>query len=221
MDRKLTLAIALLIVLVVSAPVAVLAEISVGVKQGNWIEYQVTFTGTPPEGHAVTWARMDIVSVQGKNITLAVATKQSDGSWLNETVPLNLEAGQLGDDFIIPANLNSGDTFFDKGHGNITISGTEERTYAGTKRTIVSGTISETAQQNTYQTTYYWDKATGVLVEGDSSYTNFTMYTTADKTNMWQAQTLGLDSTVFYAIVIGVAVIIVAVIAFFVMRRKK
>jgi hypothetical protein len=221
MDRKLALTIVLLIVLVVSAPIVVSAEISVGVKAGDWIEYQVTFTGTPPEGHAVTWARMDIVSVQGKNITLAVAAKQSDGSWLNETVQLNLEAGQLGDDFIIPANLNSGDTFFDKGHGNITISGVEERTYAGAKRTIVSGTVSETAQQTTYQTTYYWDKATGVLVEGDSSYTNFTMYTTADKTNMWQAQTLGLDSTVLYAIVIGVAVIIVAVIAFFVMRRKK
>jgi hypothetical protein len=221
MDRKLALTIVLLIVLVVSAPIVVSAEISVGVKAGDWIEYKVTFTGTPPEGHAVTWARMDIVSVQGKNITLAVAAKQSDGSWLNETVQLNLEAGQLGDDFIIPANLNSGDTFFDKGHGNITISGVEERTYAGAKRTIVSGTVSETAQQTTYQTTYYWDKATGVLVEGDSSYTNFTMYTTADKTNMWQAQTLGLDSTVLYAIVIGVAVIIVAVIAFFVMRRKK
>jgi hypothetical protein len=221
MDRKLALTIVLLIVLVVSAPIVVSAEISVGVKAGDWIEYQVTFTGTPPEGHAVTWARMDIVSVQGKNITLAVAAKQSDGSWLNETVQLNLEAGQLGDDFIIPANLNSGDTFFDKGHGNITISGVEERTYAGTTRTIMSGTVSETAQQTTYQTTYYWDKATGVLVEGDSSYTNFTMYTTADKTNMWQAQTLGLDSTVLYAIVIGVAVIIVAVIAFFVMRRKK
>jgi hypothetical protein len=221
MDRKLALTIVLLIVLVVSAPIVVSAEISVGVKAGDWIEYQVTFTGTPPEGHAVTWARMDIVSVQGKNITLAVAAKQSDGSWLNETVQLNLEAGQLGDDFIIPANLNSGDTFFDKGHGNITISGVEERTYAGATRTIVSGTVSETAQQTTYQTTYYWDKATGVLVEGDSSYTNFTMYTTADKTNMWQAQTLGLDSTVLYAIVIGVAVIIVAVIAFFVMRRKK
>ncbi len=221
MDRKLALTIVLLIVLVVSAPIVVSAEISVGVKAGDWIEYQVTFTGTPPEGHAVTWARMDIVSVQGKNITLAVAAKQSDGSWLNETVQLNLEAGQLGDDFIIPANLNSGDTFFDKGHGNITISGVEERTYAGAKRTIVSGTVSETAQQTTYQTTYYWDKATGILVEGDSSYTNFTMYTTADKTNMWQAQTLGLDSTVLYAVVIGVAVIIVAVIAFFVMRRKK
>ena len=220
MDRKLALTISLLIVLVASAPIVVSAEISVGVKQGDWIEYQVTFTGTPPEGHAVTSARMDIVSVQGKNITLAVAAKQSDGSWRNETVQLNLEIGQLGDDFIIPANLNSGDTFFDKGHGNITISGVEERTYAGATRTIMSGTVSETAQQTTYQTTYYWDKATGVLVEGNSSYTDFAMYTKTNRTNMWQAQTPGLDSTVFYALVIAVAAILI-IIAFFVIRRKK
>jgi hypothetical protein len=213
MDRKLALTIALLIVLVASAPIVFSAEISVGVKQGDWIEYQVTFTGTPPEGHAVTWARMDAVSVQGKNITLAVAAKQSDGSWLNETVQLNLEIGQLGDDFIIPANLNSGDTFFDKGHGNITISGVEERTYADAKRTIVS----ETAQQ----TTYYWDKATGVLVEGNSSYTDFAMYTKVDKTNMWQPETVGPDSTVFYVLAIGATVIIVAVIAVLFLRRRK
>jgi hypothetical protein len=213
MDRKLALTIALLIILVVSAPIVVSAEISVGVKAGDWIEYQVTCTGNPPEGHNVTWARMGIVNVQGRNISLAIAAKMFDGTWSNETVALNLETGQLGDNFIIPANLSNGDTFFDKLQGNITISGVEEKTCAGVTRTVVSGT--------TPQTTYYWDKATGVLVEGNSSYTNFTMYTKVDKTNMWQAQIFGLDPAVFYALVIGVAVIIVAAIAFFVIRRKK
>ena len=217
MNKKLVLPLPVLVVLLSAAPAAISAEISVGVKQGDWIEYQVTFTGTPPEGHAVTWARMDIVSVQGKNITLAVAAKQSDESWLNETVQLNLETGQLGDDFIIPANLNSGDAFFDERQGNITISGVEERTYAGAKRSIVSGTV----QQTTYQTTYYWDRATGVLVEGNSSYTDFAMYTKVDKTNMWQPEAVGLDSTVFYALAIGAAVIIVAVIAVLFLHRRE
>ena len=217
MNKKLVLPLAVLVVLLSTAPAAISAEISVGVKQGDWIEYQVAFTGTPPEGHAVTWARMEIVSVQGKNITLAVAAKQSDESWLNETVQLNLETRQLGDDFIIPANLNSGDAFFDERQGNITISGVEERTYAGAKRSIVSGTV----QQTTYQTTYYWDRATGVLVEGNSSYTDFAMYTKVDKTNMWQPEAAGLDSTVFYALAIGAAVIIVAVIAVLFLHRRE
>jgi hypothetical protein len=213
MGKKLALTIALLIVLAVSVPVAVSAEVSVGVKAGDWIEYQVTCTGTPPEGHAVTWARMDVVDVQGRNISLAVAAKMTDGTWSNETVPLNLDTGQLGDDFIVPADLNSGDVFFDGRQGNISISGVEERTYAGAERTVMVGA--------TAQTTYYWDRTTGVLLEGNSSYTDFSMYTKMDKTNMWQAQEARLDSTVVYAVGIGIAVAIVAVAAVFLGHRKK
>ena len=54
MDRKLVLILASFIVLIVLVPAAISAEISVGVKQGDWIEYQVSYTGTPAEGHDVT-----------------------------------------------------------------------------------------------------------------------------------------------------------------------
>jgi hypothetical protein len=67
---------------------------------------------------------------------------------------------------------------------------------------------------------FYWDKSTGILVEANSSFTDYTMNTKADKTNMWQPQIFGLDPTVFYALVIAVAAIL-AVIAFFFIRRKK
>ena len=214
MYRKLASIIALLIILIGTAPAAISAEISVGVKQGDWIEYQVNVTGTPPPDHDTTWAKMEITDVQGTDINLNVTTKFSNGTLLNEAITLNLETGQLGDDFIIPANLNSSDTFFDKrvGVGNITISGVEERTGAGATRTVVYATTS--------QTKFYWDKSTGILVEASSSYPNYTMHTKADKTNMWQAQIFGLDPTVFYALVIA-AVAILVVIAFFVIRRKK
>lgn len=211
MDKKPVLMTALFIVLVGMG--TVLAEISVGVKKGDWIEYQVTFTGTPPGRHDVTWARMEIMNVQGKSINLDITTEFSNETLLNETITLNLDTGQLGDDFIIPANLNSGDTFLDEYTGNITISGVEERTYAGATRTVVVGATS--------QTTYYWDKTTGVLVEGTSAFTNYTMNTKVDKTNMWQPQILGLDPTVFYAVVVGAAVVIAAVIALIAVRRKK
>jgi len=211
MDRKLGLTIALFIVLIGTG--SVLAEIAVGVTEGDWIEYQITYTGTPPPDHEVTWARMEAVIVHGKVIALNITTRFANGQLLNETITLNLETGQLGDDFIIPANLNSGDTFFDKNVGNITISAVEERTYAGATRTVVHAATSETS--------YYWDKATGVLVEGSSHLADFTMDTMVDKTNMWQPQILGLDPTVFYAVVIGSAVAIVAVIAFFVVLKKK
>jgi hypothetical protein len=212
MNRKLALAFASFIVLVVILPAAISAEILVGVKQGDWIEYQVNVTGTPPPDHNITWARMEITDVQGGDINLNVTTKFSNGTLLNEAITLNLETGQLGDDFIIPANLNGGGTFFDKRVGNITISGVEERTYAGATRTVVYA--------NTFQTKFYWDKSTGIIVEALSSYTEYTMHTTVDKTNMWQAQIFGLDSTIFYALLIA-TVAILAIIIFFVIRRKK
>jgi hypothetical protein len=215
MNRKLAVIIVPLVILIVIAPTAISAEISVGVKEGDWIEYQVNFAGAPPESHDVTWARMEIVSIQGLSINLNVTTEFSNGTLLNEMVALNLETGQLGDDFIIPANLNNGNTFFDKRMGDITIGGVEEKTCAGATRTVVYASTAET--------TFYWDKATGILVAANSSFTDefdYTMNTKADKTNMWQAQLFGLDPAVFYALVIA-AVAVLVVIAFFVIRRKK
>ena len=212
MNRKLALVFASFIVLVVILPAAISAEILVGVKQGDWIEYQVTFTGTPAAKHNMIWARMEIAAVQGKSINLDMYSEIFQWNTGTETSTLNLETGQLGDDFIIPANLNAGDTFYDKNEGNIMISGAEERTYAGATRTVVYA--------NTSQTKFYWDKSTGILVEALSSYTDYTMHTTADKTNMWQAQIFGLDSTLFYALIIA-AVAILAVIIFFVYPKKE
>jgi len=212
MDRKFALVFALAVVVMGIAPAIVFAEISVGVKQGDWIEYQVSYTGTPDPSHAISWARMEIASVQGKEISLEMTTRFSNGTQLNETTTLNLMTGQLGDDFIIPANLNTGDTFFDKNAGNITISGTEKRTYAGATRTVVYG--------STPHTIFYWDKSTGVAVEGRSTFAEFTMTTIATKTNMWQPQLFGLDPVVFYVLLIAV-VAILAVIAILVIRRKK
>jgi hypothetical protein len=211
MDRKFGLTITLLIIFVGIG--IVLAEISVGVKKGDWIEYQAVFTGTPPAGHEVTWARSEVVDIQGKVINLNITTKFSNGTLLNETITLNLETGQLGDEFIIPANLNKGDAFLDKYHGNITISAIGERTYAGATRTVLSAVTAES--------TYYWDKATGVLAEGISEFPDYTIHSIADKTNMWQPQIFGLEPTVFYAFLILAVTVIVAVIALLVMRRKR
>lgn len=211
MNRKLGLMMFFFIFLIGAGNV--LAEISVGVKKGDWIEYEVTYTGTPTVGHDVTWARMEIRDVQGKSISVDITVEHANGTLEEMTVTLNLETGQLGDDFIIPANLNSGDTFFDKNVGNITISSIEERTYSGTTRTVAHAVTTET--------TYYWDKATGILIEGKSHLPKYTMNTIVDKTNIWQSQLLGLDPAVFYASVIGAVVLVVVVLAFLIVKRKK
>jgi hypothetical protein len=211
MDKNLVSAITLLIVLI-STNTTVLNQVSVGAKKGDWIEYQATIMGTAPRDHNITWGRMEVTTIQRNSINLAIATKFSNGTLLNETITLNLETGELGDDFIIPANLNNGDAFFDRRQGNITITGTEEKTYAGATRTVVTGA--------TLQTTYYWDKTTGVLLEATSAFTDFSMHTIVDKTNIWQPEILDLYLTVFYAVTIG-AVIVIAIIIVVIFRHRR
>lgn len=211
MKRKLYLLTALLVVsLIVSTAVA---AILVGVKKGDWIEYHAVFTGTPPAGHEVTWARTEVLDVQGTIIDLNVTTKFANGTLWYETITLNLAVGQLGDEFIIPANLGVGDAFFDKYHGNVTISKIEERTYSGVTRTVISAT--------TAQSTYYWDQATGVLVEGISKFPDYTIHSIVEKTNMWQPQIFGLEPKVFSTLLILATTLIVVALALLMIRGRK
>ncbi len=214
MRSKLSLAIALVILQFGSILTCASATISVGVKKGDWIEYQVKFTGDTAFGHDVTWARIAVTDVQGEAITLNITTESSNGTLTIESPTiLSLDSGQLGDDFIIPANLKTGDTFFDKNQGYITITGAEEKTVAGTERTILTGANPDT--------TYHWDRSTGILVEANSTYPGYAITTIANRTNMWQPQLFGLDPAVFYALVAGAAIVLVAAVTILIMSRRK
>jgi hypothetical protein len=186
------------------------AEIVVGVKPGDWIEYNVTFTGDIIEQHDVTWARIEVIAVEGKTIDIKITSIYSDGREETETSTLNLETGQIGDAFIIPANLDKGDTFLEQYEGTITISGVEEKTYMGANRKVVYATTS--------QTMFYWDQSTGFLVEATSFYTDFTMITKAEKTNMWQTQIFGIDPII---LIVPIIAVIVAVSVIFLIRKMK
>ena len=212
MSKNILLAIILIIFIVLIRADTLFAQVSVGVKEGDWIEYQVTISGTAPQDHNITWGRMEVITLQGNNINLAIATEFSNGTILNETITLNLEVGELGDDFIIPANLNTGDAFFDKHQGEITVTGTEEKTYLGIARTVLTATTS--------QTTYYWDKSTGILVEAISTFNDYSMHTIINKTNLWQSNIFELYPTILYAFII-IAVIGMAIVIVAVFRPKK
>ena len=158
----------------------------------------------------VTWARIEVLGVEGKTIDIKVTSIFSDGREETENLTLNLETGQLGDSFIIPANLDKGNTFSEHYEGTITISGVEEKSYMGANRKVVYATTS--------QTTFYWDQSTGFLVGATSDYTDFTMTTKAEKTNIWQTQIFGIDPIVF---IVPIIAVIVAVLAIFLMRKMK
>lgn len=212
MNVKHELTAALLLVLLGAAQFTVSAQITVGVKRGDWVEYAVSFTGTPMSGHDATWARMEIKGVEGEKVNVTFTSLLSNGTEENVTENLDFGTGRLIDYFVIPAGLEKGDTFFDRNEGNVSISNVEVRTYAGASRTVVTGT--------TLYTLWYWDQATGVLVEARSEYPGYTLTTIANKTSLWAPQIFGLDQPVFFALV-TVAVAVVVIIAVFVVLRKK
>ena len=201
-NRIILLGTVLLLLAVVNGA---LAEVSVGVKKGDWIEYQVTTTGTPQEGHDVTWARMEILDVKGTDIRVNVTTKARNGTYESGVMNLNPAKGQVGVWFIIPANLNVGQAFFDLSlDRNVTIEGSKQRTIAGATRTITHATTPERIKS--------WDKVTGVFVESIDVLPNYTLNAITDKTNLWSGQILGLDPPIFYTATLGAAVVLAAVI---------
>ena len=212
MHRQLSLSIFMLILILTVVGTA-FGDIVVGIEKGDWIEYKVDFTGTPPEGHEVTWARSEVVDVEGKVVSLNITTEFSNGILLNESINLNLETGQLGDDFIIPANLNAGDTFSDSYHGVVEINATEERSYIGSIRKVVTATAAGNR--------YYWDQTTGILVEGISQFQDYSIHSIADKTNIWEPQLLGLPPTTLYILLTAATAIIALAAILFAFRRKK
>jgi len=211
MTRKIILYIVCLAVIVsMSFSAVASAEIVVGVKPGDWIEYNVKFTGDVPMEHDVTWCKIEVTAVEGKSVYVDITSRYADGS--NETVSstVKLDTRQIGEAFIIPANSNKGDTFSSY-EGTITISGVEETSCVCATRSVIYA--------NTSETMFYWDRSTGFLVEANSSSSNFTMFTKAEETNMWQPQIFRLDPTIFIAIVL--LMVAVSVLAIFLVRRMK
>jgi hypothetical protein len=213
-NRPIILAPAIIVLFLFLMVNAASADVSVGVKKGDWIEYTVTTTGTPEEGHDVTWARMEILDLKGTDITVNVTTKARNGTYESGIMNLNPAEGKVGVWFIIPANLNPGTAFFDASvEQNITVEGSEQRMIAGATRTVTHATTPERIKS--------WDKTTGVFVESIDTLQNYTLNALAYKTNMWESQILGLDPLHFYIAVLAAAVIAAATVTYALRRRKR
>lgn len=187
------------------------ADVMVGVKRGDWVTYNVTITGEVPAQHDVTWCKIEVTEVEGKNIYVNITSRYSDGREETEPSTLKLETGQIGDCFVIPENLDADDVF-ESPEGTITVSGVEEKTYLGAARSVVYA--------NNSQTVFRWDRSTGFLLEANSSYPAFTMHTIAEKTNLWQAQIFGLHPIGFIVLIV-VVIVAVVILAVFLMRKMK
>jgi hypothetical protein len=159
---------------------SVQGEISVGVKAGDWIEYTVVTSGNPPEQFNLTWARMQILNVESSVVYINVTTKEANGTFSSRPMTLDLERGAIGAWFIIPANLNVGDSFLDSEGQYVEIQGEQRLTWAGDVRTLTNATTSQRIKQ--------WDRLTGVFVECIDVFSDYSINATAIKTNIWGSQ---------------------------------
>ncbi len=206
---KICLAIVLLCIFLSESTVQAQEEIAVGVKKGDWIEYQVSTTGNPPEEFKVTWAKIEITLIDGTKIGANITTHKTNGSITHLMTTFDLEKGKIGAWFIIPANLKPGDHFYDElMRRNVTIQGEEQLTYAGAQRAITNATTTERAKR--------WDKITGVFVLCEDVLENFSIMAKATRTNMWNNQeNVSWDLTSLYlmlmvasATIVGVALLV-------------
>ncbi|MEJ2271894.1 MAG: hypothetical protein P8X91_05335 [Candidatus Bathyarchaeota archaeon] len=180
-------------------------NIAIGMKNGDWIEYNVICTGDIPLDHNISWAKIEVTDVQNELIFVNITSRYSDSRNESITSILNIQTGQLGEGFIIPANLGLGDKIFEQINGMITIDKVEKKTIANKKRTVIGA--------DTANTSFYWDQKTGFLVEANTTNTSFGIISQANKTNIWQNNTFEMDFIISISLVL-VSIALVSIIIF-------
>ena len=189
---------------------SVLAQVSVGVNEGDWVEYTATYTGNPPDRYSES-ARVEIQSVQGTLITIEINAILLNGTQTSNTETFDLETG-APDFIIIPANLGPGDEIYHEELGTATIERVENYNFQGTTRELVYANVANI--------NFKWDRTTGIVIEIVQITETFTQTLRGVDTNMIQALPFGLDPLLLYGIIIAVAIIIIVVVVF-ALRRKK
>lgn len=187
----------------------------VGIKAGDWVKLEYTFTGWPAGQTYPEWLKLEFLSVEGTIATVRFTQHVSDGTEQSDTAPVdivsNIEVPLLAG-IVISANRTIGDSVYVAGYGNVTIEDEATRTYAGANRTVVYSSFSPSEAQ----VTYYWDKLTGVMVELSSTSPDFTATAKAAATNMWETTTIRMPWWPW----IIVALVAVGLVISFVRRRR-
>jgi hypothetical protein len=211
---KFHLALPLLSLLLASISLTVVyGDALVGVKRGDWVEYSVSFTGSPPPEHDVVWARMEVTGVEEQRVNVTFISQLANGTILNVGEDLDFATGRLIDMFVIPSGLNPGDTFYAQGVGEIMIESLDVRSAVGASRTVVHA--------ETEDTQWFWDRATGIVVEARTANVVYTLNTVAVNTGLWSRQILGVDPNVFYAIMTFFALGVIAGAIVLIARWKR
>jgi hypothetical protein len=197
-------------------PAVALSEHSVGLKEGDWIEYTISMTGPSLDSlRNLTWYRMDILGIDGVSFQVNKTALSVNGGLSSSVWGFNFAEGEVWGWVIIPADLGGGDTFFDASKSaNITIEGEVEKTLLGASRTVTFGRDPGRVYRE-------WDKATGVYVYAIEHTANYTIVTNATATNMWVSSSAQQDRPVLYTLYAGVITILAATIFYIFFKKSR
>jgi|WetSurMetagenome_2_1015567.scaffolds.fasta_scaffold12592_6 hypothetical protein len=217
MNRKV-LAILLLtcflLILNLSQASQVQEQPSIGVKAGDWIEFNSITTGNLPAGHDVAWFKMEIINTTSTQIFVNIVAESNNGILTSLIRTIDFTIGDTEAWIIIPANLGPGDSFYDNlSNSTVTIQGEKTEVIDGVTRTV---TYVHTPERNKE-----WDKATGVFVQTIDTYPDYKVIANAYATNMWMPQILGLETAVFYAVFSIIIILVVVAILVIIASCKK
>lgn len=192
-------------------------------KSGDWIIYTISVSaaGQSVSGSmTITISSVTTTAVSGTMEIDIVGQQQTADFSINVTTGTGTVAGAPAT-LIIPVNLTQGQSI--PGMTGISITSVTDRSYAGASRRCVGLTTNIPGYDMTG--TFYWDQATGILLEVSGSMTyegqTFSYAFIATGTNLW-AGTGGLFGIDLWLLVV-IAVVAVAVIVGVVllMRRRK
>jgi len=206
--------VAFMIILVAAAE----AQPSVGVKAGNWVEYSVKTTGAVPAAQDLTWAKIEIVDIEGEAFHANFTVKYVNGTLSTSLRFFNFSTGNVQAWIIIPANLSPGQTFYDSSiNSNVPIQGQIQKTVAGAERTVTYTNSTLGGVQRNKE----WDKDTGFYIQSADNLGTYTVNAQAIATNIWSPQILGLNQNVFYLVVTVIVVVIAVIVALAEISRKN
>jgi hypothetical protein len=203
-------------------------EPTVGAKEGDWMEYNISTTGTGslPPTHDVRWLRMEVLTVDETAFSVNVTVRYANETMGSAIWKFNFTEGNTEGWTIIPANLSAGDTFFDSyTAGDVIIQREEQKTVLGASRSVTMGS-------DVLREVKEWDKTTGFFIRSIEVYKNSTnsegyyigdlrLTIQAVATNMWGRQILGVEQTVFALVIAGLVFIVVLSVSAMIIYQKK
>lgn len=200
---------AFLIFLILPFSFAFVAAADVGVEPGHWAKYTGSFVGY--EFQSIT---LSITSVTGTYVEGTITYQYIQADPQTQSFEGDVLSGDTFP-YVVPANLNVGDTIYYSDFDSPEVEGVTSRSYAGASRNVVYSTI--------YTYTYYWDQETGILVEQTWGTGAVTSSYKLTETNIWGGGIFDTSNPIFWILLIIIIVIVALVLLAVVLQslRKK